>query len=504
MSFHEALFPTDVSLGARGGPERRTEVVLTGSGREERNQRWSRSRRKWNAGYGVKRLSQIESVIAFFEERRGRLYGFRWRDPLDHRSCAAGATPAPLDQTIGQGDGARSQFQLVKRYGASYAPYAREILKPVAASVRVAVGGVECAPSHFSVDPATGVIAFGPGHLPAPGLAVSAGFLFDTPARFDTDYLEIDAASFEAGEIPEIPSSKFSPEELMRALPSDFRDRLDTGATTLCACWRVIRRDGMVQGFTDHDRDIAFDGATYAVTSGLEGTGFDAELGFAVGGAEVSGALSAASIEEADLLNGAWDGARVELWRVDWRAPEHRILMHVGVIGEVRRSGGAFVAELRSLAHALDQERGRLYSANCDADLGDGRCRFALDAPPFALELAVASATRGEVAAALPSVADGFYAGGRIVFLDGVNAGAQAHVKDHRGDALTLWTPLAEAPAQGDRFKLTAGCDKAFATCREKFENHANFRGFPHLPGNDEVFAYASRGGKLDGGSMFR
>lgn len=205
MSFHEALFPADVSLGARGGPERRTEVVLTGSGREERNQRWSRSRRKWNAGYGVKRLSQIESVIAFFEERRGRLYGFRWRDPLDHRSCVAGGVPSPFDQRIGQGGGARSEFQLTKQYGASYAPYTREILKPVAGSVRVAVDGVECAPSDFGVDPASGVVAFAPDHLPASGAAVSAGFLFDTPARFDTDYLEIDIASFEAGEIPEIP-----------------------------------------------------------------------------------------------------------------------------------------------------------------------------------------------------------------------------------------------------------------------------------------------------------
>lgn len=290
----------------------------------------------------------------------------------------------------------------------------------------------------------------------------------------------------------------------MRVLSSEFRGRLDAGATTLCACWRVIRRDGKVQGFTDHDRDIVFDGVTYAVTSGLDGTGFDAELGFAVGGAEVSGALSAASIEEADLLNGAWDGARVELWRVDWRESTHRILIHAGVIGEVRRSGGSFVAELRSLAYALDQERGRLYSANCDADLGDARCGFALDAPPYAVDLTVASATRSDAAAALPSVADGFYTGGRMVFLDGANAGAPAHVKDHRGDTLVFWTPLAQAPAPGDRFKLTAGCDKAFATCREKFANHANFRGFPHLPGNDELFSYASRGGKHDGGSLFQ
>jgi uncharacterized phage protein (TIGR02218 family) len=290
----------------------------------------------------------------------------------------------------------------------------------------------------------------------------------------------------------------------MRDLPSDFRARLNAGATTLCACWRVIRRDGVVNGFTDHDRDIVFDGVTYSAMSGLEGTGFDVELGFAVGGAEVSGALSAASIEEVDLLNGAWDGARVEMWQVDWREPAHRILMHVGVIGEVRRSGVAFVAELRSLAHALDQERGRLFSAGCDADLGDHRCGFALAAPPFAVELAVASATRGEILTDLPDVADGYYTNGRVVFLTGSGAGAQAHIKDHHSGVLRLWTPMAQAPQPGDLFRLTAGCDKTFAACRAKFSNGVNFRGFPHLPGNDEVFAHAGRGGRLDGGSMFR
>jgi uncharacterized phage protein (TIGR02218 family) len=290
----------------------------------------------------------------------------------------------------------------------------------------------------------------------------------------------------------------------MRYLSSDFRDRLDAGATTLCACWRVIRRDGSVQGFTDHDRDLTFDGVTYAVTSGLEGTGFDAELGFAVGGAEISGALSAASIEEDELLNGAWDGARVELWRVDWREPEHRLLLHVGIIGEVRRAGATFVAELRSLAHAFDQEQGRLYSANCDADLGDARCGVVLSSSPFAVELSAVSATRSSLSAALPATPDGFYTNGRIEFLDGANAGAQAHIRLHSGAELALWTPLAQAPEPGDTFRLIAGCDKTFETCRAKFANTVNFRGFPHLPGNDEVFSYAGRDAKLDGGSMFR
>ncbi len=290
----------------------------------------------------------------------------------------------------------------------------------------------------------------------------------------------------------------------MRTLTPELRARLESGATTFCACWRVIRRDGSVQGFTDHDRDIVFDGVTFSVMSGLDGSSYESELGFSIGGAEVSGALSSASIDEADLLNGAWDGARVEMWRVDWREPVHRILLHVGVVGEVRRSGAAFVAELRSLSHALDQERGRLYSANCDADLGDARCRFSLLAPPFGNDLVVTAGARGEVKAALPPTAAGFFSNGRILFTGGLNNGAQAHVKDHRDDTLILWTPLAHAPAAGDTFRLTAGCDKTFETCRTKFANISNFRGFPHLPGNDELFSYAGRGARLDGGSLFR
>ena len=290
----------------------------------------------------------------------------------------------------------------------------------------------------------------------------------------------------------------------MRNLTPEMRTRLESGATTLCACWRVIRRDGALQGFTDHDRDIVFDGVTFSVMSGLDGSSFDAELGFSIGGAEVSGALSSASIDESDLLNGAWDGARVEMWRVDWQEPVHRILMQVGVIGEVRRSGSAFIAELRSLSHALDQERGRLYSANCDADLGDARCGFSLEAAPFVNDLAVTSATRGEVLADLPPTPAGFFTNGRIHFIGGVNDGAQAHIKGHLDNALTLWTPLAHAPNAGDPFRLTAGCDKTFATCQAKFSNTINFRGFPHLPGNDELFSYAGRSAKLDGGSLFR
>jgi len=204
--FHEVRFPLDIALNSRGGPQRRTDVVTLGSGRETRNARWSRSRRRFDAGYGVKSLGALSAVVAFFEERRGMLHGFRFRDRADFKSCAPGSTPSPLDQKIGVGDGAQRVFPLVKTYGVSFAPYAREIRKPVDGSVRVAVNGVEkTAGLDFDADATNGAVTFRAGRAPPADVNVTAGFLFDVPVRFDTDYLEVDFAAFDAGEIPKIP-----------------------------------------------------------------------------------------------------------------------------------------------------------------------------------------------------------------------------------------------------------------------------------------------------------
>jgi uncharacterized protein (TIGR02217 family) len=208
-AFHEILFPLDIALKSSGGPERRTDVVTLGSGREERNARWAHSRRRYDAGYGIKTLDALSEVVAFFEERRGRLYGFRWRDRLDQASSAGAVTPH--DQIVGAGDGATDSFQLTKTYGSLYAPYQRPIVKPLAGSVRVAVDGIEVEESDFTVDLTTGVVTFLAGHIPAAGKAVTAGFRFDVPVRFDTDYLEVDLAAFAAGVIPKIPLIEIRP-----------------------------------------------------------------------------------------------------------------------------------------------------------------------------------------------------------------------------------------------------------------------------------------------------
>lgn len=205
-SFHEILFPLDIALKSAGGPQRRTDVVVLGSGAEERNARWAHSRRRYDAGYGVKTFEALSQVIAFFEERRGRLHGFRWRDRLDHSSAAPDVAVAATDQVIGTGDGTTATFALSKTYGSVYSPYQRPIVKPVPGSVRVAVAETEVAEgTAFTADTTTGAVTFLAGHIPGSGQAVTAGFLFDVPVRFDTDYLEVDLSAFAAGAIPKIP-----------------------------------------------------------------------------------------------------------------------------------------------------------------------------------------------------------------------------------------------------------------------------------------------------------
>jgi uncharacterized protein (TIGR02217 family) len=204
MAFHDVRFPPDISRGATGGPERRTEIVTLGSGFEERNQRWADSRRRYDAGYGIRGVDDLYAVIAFFEERRGRLHAFRWKDWADYKSCPPLQSPAASDQEIGTGDGATADFQLRKTYGSAFAPWTREIKKPIAGTVLVAVNGADQVEGiDFTVDYATGVVTF--GSSPQSSAPVTAGFEFDVPARFDTDRLAVSLEHFSHGDIPNIP-----------------------------------------------------------------------------------------------------------------------------------------------------------------------------------------------------------------------------------------------------------------------------------------------------------
>ncbi len=293
----------------------------------------------------------------------------------------------------------------------------------------------------------------------------------------------------------------------MRAIPEALADHLAQGATTLCRCWSLTRRDGLVLGFTDHDGPLVFDGVTFAATTGLEAAEMSAELGFAVGGGDVSGALAASGLNETDLARGLYDDARVTLWLVNWADPTQRLRLETGFVGEVRRSDGAFTAELRGPAKAFDEERGRLYLRSCSADLGDARCGVAL-----AVAEAAVTTTDGRfslTAAALAAFADGYLTGGRLVFTGGDATGFVTEVKRHAATgedaSLELWQAPPAAIRAGDPFTVTPGCDKSFATCRAKFGNGVNFRGFPHIPGNDFIIGGVRPGdGALDGGSLFR
>lgn len=202
--FHDVRFPVSIALGATGGPERINEIVLLTSGREKRNQRQAHARRRYDAGGGIRAIADIELLTEFFEARRGSLYAFRFRDPFDHRSCKLAAVPAPADQVIGIGDGATTQFSLVKSYGTGADAYVRPITKPVSGSVRLAVGGAELAEgSDFTVDDLSGVVTV--VAPPSADTPITAGFQFDTPVRFDTDHLRVSLAAFEAGEALSVP-----------------------------------------------------------------------------------------------------------------------------------------------------------------------------------------------------------------------------------------------------------------------------------------------------------
>ncbi|MDR3496244.1 MAG: DUF2460 domain-containing protein [Ancalomicrobiaceae bacterium] len=201
-TFHEVRFPTDVSLGARGGPEWRTDVVTMRSGYEQANSTWVNSRRKYNAGYGIKNIDQLALVLEFFEERRGKLYGFRWKDRLDFKSCSTPMSPSAFDQVIGIGDASTRTFQLTKTYGRSFAPWSRIIKKPVTNTVRIGINGSAYS-AGWTVDTTTGIVTF--SIAPGTGYTITAGFEFDVPVRFDTDYLEFDLSHFSAGQVPSIP-----------------------------------------------------------------------------------------------------------------------------------------------------------------------------------------------------------------------------------------------------------------------------------------------------------
>lgn len=289
----------------------------------------------------------------------------------------------------------------------------------------------------------------------------------------------------------------------MRALSEAFQARLSGGVTTLCWAWRIARSDGLTLGFTDHDAPLMLDGLSCAPHAALSGGAIEKSSDAAVDSAQAAGALRDDAIAEADLAAGLWDGARVDVYRVDWTDPSLRAHMFAGFIGEVRRGAQAFEAELRGLQAPLNVARGRVFSRTCDADFGDARCGVDASLPIYRGEGVVSAvlAANAVRVSGLGGFADGWFARGRLTW-----SGGGADIATHRavGAEAILETYDATPLHVGDTVAAVAGCDKRFATCREKFFNAENFRGFPDMPGNDAVQAGPTPGAPMDGGSRRR
>lgn len=283
----------------------------------------------------------------------------------------------------------------------------------------------------------------------------------------------------------------------MRTLPPALAASLESGVTSLCRCYLLIRKDDTRIGITDHDADILIDATLFEANGGFEASALEAEAGLATVGGEITGMLTSDRIAAADIEAGLYDGAELRAYLVDWQAPALDFLIDVATLGEIRRRDGAFVAETRNAFHALDQEQGRIYSANCSAELGDPRCGVVLSGTPFRISGVVASTDgrHGLIAAAVDNAVVGLFTRGIVTFTSGVNAGLSVVVKDHlAGGELMFWQGLVRDVQPGDAFEVTAGCDKRFSTCRDRFANAVNFRGFPFIPAPEFVLAYARPG----------
>lgn len=279
------------------------------------------------------------------------------------------------------------------------------------------------------------------------------------------------------------------------------------GLTTLCHAWAVRRSDGTVYGFTDHDLPLIFEGVTFRAESGLAARSLQQSTGLSVDNTEALGVLQSSAISDADIEAGRFDGADVRCWRVNWAAPAERALLFRGTIGEMRRAGAAFTAELRGLTEALNRPLGRVYQKPCSAVLGDAACRVDLSSPDYALTVPVTANEEGRILrlAGGAGYAPGWFRRGRVVVLDGAAAGLGAAIKRDSLEGGTrvieLWEPLRAPLAPGDNVTAIAGCDKRFGTCRAKFGNLVNFQGFPDLPGDGWLLSEPGQSGRLSGGS---
>jgi len=293
----------------------------------------------------------------------------------------------------------------------------------------------------------------------------------------------------------------------MRQFSPPLKEHVGGNVTTICTCWIIRRRDGTVLGFTDHDQTLQVGDVDCHAAAGFSPTQAVHELGLASDSQDIEGALSAASISEDDLSAGLYDGAKVEVWLVNWASIDQQHHMRTNLLGEVSREDGIFKAELRGLTSVLDQTQARSFSRSCDAQLGDSRCKVDLSTTAFTTTGSVTRTIdrRRFECIGLESHSAGWFARGQLTWTSGANAGQSIEVagsKLQRVDMLELWASMPLGIAIGDEFFVSAGCDKSFSVCKSKFSNAINFQGCPHMPGTDFVLGYADSGGQHDGSPL--
>jgi len=288
-----------------------------------------------------------------------------------------------------------------------------------------------------------------------------------------------------------------------------LQQHLKSGTTHLCQCWLLERQDGFRLGFTDHDQMITFAGNSFLPHHGLTAQALAETTGLSVNNSEAIGVLQSDAITEADINAGRYDNAVVTAWLVQWDAPDARQIKFRGTFGEMTRSSGGFQVELRGLTEALNSPTGHSYQRSCRAVLGDEECQFDVADPAYAVETKIAQRLNENVLIfeSLPQFAPQWFDYGSIQMLSGNAAGLKGVIKaDHvlAGDRreITLWLPLQAQVVVGDEVRLRAGCDKRLVTCRTKFDNLLNFRGFPNIPGEDWLVSVPRSGTPLDGGSL--
>lgn len=297
---------------------------------------------------------------------------------------------------------------------------------------------------------------------------------------------------------------------MVKSLSSGLQAHLDGRATKMVHCWKVTRNDGLVQGFTDHDNDLSFDGVTYEAATGFTASQFASSMGLAVDNFEVEGALSSSNINETDLAAGHYDNAVVEVYWVNWSDVSERHISSKGFIGEVKRHGVMFSAEMRGLSNALQQKMGRKYQRYCNAIIGDPRCGIDLDSPVYKGTGVVDSVSGSRVftATGLTDFEDDWFTAGMVNWTAGLNNSASMEVKLHSlvdgVVTIELWQAMPSVITALDTFYITVGCKQDAETCNTKFSNISNFRGFPLIPGPDMLLFYPKLGDdNLDGGSLF-